>query len=130
MILFVLIAFALFQNMPQPDETVRAYGAADKEWRLVELAGAEITVEITLTFPQPGNISGSAPCNHYAASMRVPYPWFEVGPIAATRRMCPEIETETAYFDALSEATLSEVLNNTLILSNNEHVLLVFKADD
>lgn len=112
------------------DETLRAYGAADKVWHLSELSGAAFTGQTTITFPEPGQIAGSAPCNRYVATQDAPYPWFKAGPIGATRRSCPDLTAETAYFAALAAATLSEVLGDTLILSDEDGPLLVFKARD
>jgi len=112
------------------DETLRAYGAADKVWHLMELRGAPFTAQTTLTFPEPGQIAGAAPCNRYFATQDAPYPWFKAGPIGATKRVCPNLAAETSYFAALTAATLSEVLGDTLILSDEDGPLLVFKARD
>jgi heat shock protein HslJ len=113
----------------QGDETISAYGAADKTWQLTELGNAPFNPQATLSFPAPGQISGQGPCNSFTASQDVPYPWFRAGPIASTRMACPDMAAETAFFTALSEATLSEDLGNTLILSNDDGVLLVFRSD-
>lgn len=110
------------------DETLHAYGAADKTWRLVELRGTPFAAQAMITFPEPGQISGRGPCNRFNATQNVPYPWFEAGPIAATRMACPALADEAAFLTALSEASLSEVAGDTLILSDEENVLLVFKA--
>ena len=112
------------------DETLRAYGAADQVWRVTELSGEPYPADATLTFPKEGHIEGSAPCNRYSATMSVPYPWFKAGPIAATKRACPDVQAETEYFQALRAARLSEVLGDTLILSADDGVLLVFKSDE
>ena len=112
------------------DETVGAYGAADKIWVLSEIDGQLFPAEATLTFPGPGRIAGQAPCNRYFADMAAPYPWFETGPIASTRRICPDDAAERAYFEALSAMTLSEVLGDTLILSTEDGRSMVFTAGD
>ena len=44
------------------DESLRAYGAADKVWRVTELRDTPFTASATLTFPEPGLITGMAPC--------------------------------------------------------------------
>ncbi|MCD2361295.1 META domain-containing protein [Sulfitobacter mediterraneus] len=111
------------------DETLRGHGAADKIWVLAEARDFTATPSITLTFPEQGRIVGQAPCNSYGTTMDVPYPWFETGPIAATKRACPELETEVAFFDALGSATLSEVFGNTLMLSDDDGMLMVFRSD-
>lgn len=111
------------------DETVAAYGGAGKTWRLTELDGAPFTATATLSFAETGALAGMAPCNAYRAEMTAPYPWFDAGPIASTRRLCPHSDAEAAYFSALSEMSLSEVLGNTLILSTPEGKTMVFTAD-
>lgn len=112
------------------DETVRAYGGADRVWTLKLLNGAPFPARATLTFPKAGEIAGEGPCNRYFGAMKVPYPWFDAGPVGSTRMACPEMAAETAFLAALEEATLSEVAGDTLILSNVEGLEMVFKATD
>ncbi|MGB7244918.1 MAG: META domain-containing protein [Sulfitobacter sp.] len=110
------------------DETVRAYGAADKTWVLESIDEAAFEAAATLTFPEPGRIAGKAPCNAFSADMTVPYPWFETGPIMATRMACPDLPAETEFLTALSDMTLSEVLGDTLVLSNDANRSMVFRV--
>ena len=112
------------------DETLRAYGAADRVWTLQELNGAPFPALATLSFPNPGQIAGQAPCNRYFSSMTTPYPWFETGSVGGTRMACPEMGAETAFFAALQRATLSEVVQDTLILSDTDGLSMVFKATE
>lgn len=111
------------------DETIARYGGADKVWHLTGLNGAAYSAQATLIFAEPGRIAGDAPCNAYSAAMTAPYPWFETGPIAATRKACPDLANEAAYFGALGMATESEVLGDTLVLRGPD-VEMVFKAAD
>jgi heat shock protein HslJ len=112
------------------DETLGAYGAAERVWRLTELDGAPFAQRATLTIPEAGKITGKAPCNSYSGAMTAPYPWFETGPLAVTRMACPELTAETRFFAALGEMTLSEVAGDLLILSNDQGREMVFKASD
>lgn len=126
----LLYAMAFIMLASETDQTVRAYAGADSVWTLVELRGAPFTATATMEFPQAAVITGIAPCNSYRAALTVPYPWFNSGPIAATRRACPDLQSEAAFFKALEAATLSEVRDDTLILSDEDNVLLIFKAAD
>lgn len=110
------------------DETVTAYGGADKLWVLESLDGKPYRDRATLEFPEPGQISGRAPCNSFSAAQTAPYPWIEIGPIAATRKACPALAAESAFLTALSEMTLVEVLGDTMILSNDAGRQMIFKA--
>lgn len=112
------------------DETVAAYGGADRNWRVVEIDNVPFNANATLRFVEKGQINGSAPCNSYFAAMTAPYPWFDAGPIGATRRMCADAEAETIFFEALSDMTLSEVLGDTLILSTPEGRSIILTSDD
>jgi heat shock protein HslJ len=58
--------------------------------------------------------------------MAAPYPWFEAGDIAVTRRACPDLAAETAFFDALADMTLAEVAGDALILSTPDGREMVF----
>ena len=111
------------------DESLTAYGAADKTWVLTEIDGAPALARTTLSFPEPGRLAGRAPCNAYSGAQTAPYPWFEVGPIASTKVACPDLAFEQSYFAALSAMTLSEVSGDILVLSTPEGREMVFKAD-
>jgi heat shock protein HslJ len=112
------------------DETLRSYGGADKTWQLVELNGAAFADTATLTFPAKHKVAGNGPCNRFSATLDVPYPWFNVTQVVSTKMACPALAHETAFFDTLSAASISEVLGNTMILSNPEGLMMVFNAAD
>lgn len=112
----------------QADETLSGYGAAGVTWRLTSLDGAAFSARATLEFPEPGKISGAAPCNRYFGAQTAPYPWFKIEGLGRTKRACPELAQESAYFSALSEMTLSEVTGATLILSNDAGREMLFTA--
>ena len=111
------------------DETISGYADREAVYRLVELNGAPFPARATIAFPEPGRAAGEGPCNVWSAAQTVPYPWIELGPIAATRRACPELEAEVAFFAALSEATLAEVSGEVLILSSDDGLQMVFRAE-
>ena len=111
------------------DETLTGYGAADQIFVLQEINGTPFAARATITFPREGEISGNAPCNSFNATQELPYPWFKAGPIAATKRACPDLEAEAIFFRSLTEMTLSEVSGPNLILSTAEGQTMVFKAE-
>jgi heat shock protein HslJ len=123
-----LLALSLLSLIPacQPDETVRAYGAADRVWTLTEIDDQAFEATATLQLSDEGTVSGRGPCNSYSASMTVPYPWFEVGPIRSTKSACPELGQEALFFVTLKAMSLSEVLGDILILSTPEGRKMVF----
>ena len=127
---FAVLIFLTLLAACQADETVRAYGAAERVWTLVAIDEQPFDSTATLTFPDDETLAGKAPCNQYSTSMTVPYPWFEVGPIKTTKIACAELRNETEFLKNLRQMTLSEVLGKTLILRTSEGRNMVFKADD
>lgn len=125
----ILISLSALSGCFQ-DETVSAYGAANKIWTLAELDGAPFDARASLTFPEPGKIAGKAPCNSYSGVLDAPYPWFDAQQLVVTRMACPDLKAETAFFAALSGASQSEVAGDTLILRNESGQEMLFKADD
>lgn len=112
------------------DDPSRVYGDPDRVWTLKTLNGAPFPVAATLTFPKVGEINGQGPCNRYFGAMAASYPQFNAGPIGSTRMACPNLAAETAFLAALEAATLSDIDDDTLTLSNPEGLKMVFKATD
>ena len=125
-------ALTLLASIPacQADETVARYGAADRLWTLQTLNGTAFLATATLEFDSGGPVSGQAPCNRFSATNTVPYPWFQLTPIIATRAACPDLEAETAYLAALSRMTQSEVRQGSLFLRNDENEEMIFTTTD
>ncbi|MBO9413720.1 MULTISPECIES: META domain-containing protein [unclassified Ruegeria] len=122
----ILPFMALFQC--DRDETVAAYGAADRTWALQEIDGQPYEASALLRFTEDGKIAGNAPCNSYSGTLSAPYPWFEVTGLTATRAACAGLEAEGYYFAALIAMTQSEVAGDVLILRNEDGHEMVFKA--
>lgn len=47
----------------------------------------------------------------------------------ATKMACSELASETNFFSALTDMTLSEVGNETLILTNDQGRSMIFKSN-
>ncbi|WP_299722961.1 META domain-containing protein [uncultured Tateyamaria sp.] len=128
-----LLAAALIGLIPacQKDETVAGYGAAGITWTLIEQNGAPFPARATLVFGEDGRVSGQAPCNRFTFTNDLPYPWFESGPVAATKMACPDLEAEGAFLKNLSAMTrviLGEDGNMTM--ANDEGGEMVFTASE
>ena len=109
------------------DETVTAY-STESVFALVSVNGAPFQTSASIDIGVAGEITGSAPCNSYRAKQTAPYPWFEIGPIAATKRACPDLEAEAIYFETLGRMTIVEVSGSTLILTNDANEEMLFQA--
>jgi heat shock protein HslJ len=117
-----------FLNTCAGDESIAGYVDPSAEYHLVEIDGEAINLRATITFPSAGEVVGQAPCNRYFATKTVPYPWFSLDGIGATRMACPEMAAETEFFAALEDMTLSKASGDTLILSNSDGRQMVFVA--
>ena len=109
------------------DETISGYADPAASYQLEAINDAPYPATATITFPAQGRIIGTAPCNHYSASQSAPYPWFEPGPIAATKRACPDLAAEAEFFAALSRMTLVEVVGPHLLLTNDADEIMAFR---
>ncbi|MBT8425200.1 MAG: META domain-containing protein [Silicimonas sp.] len=112
------------------DETISGYADPDATYVLSELGGAAFPARATIAFPAKGKVTGSAPCNTFNATQSVPYPWVDIGPVAATRRACPDLDAERRFFEALETMVFAEVQGPVLILSSEDGVEMVFRAAD
>ena len=110
------------------DETISGYADPNATYQLIEMAGEPVTARATIRFPEQGNASGDAPCNSWSAAQTAPYPWIELGPIAATRRACPELADEARFFEMLGQMRLAEVQGPILILTSEDGDEMVFRA--
>ena len=128
MIRFLAACALLLGTACVGDESVAKYGASGKVWRLVEVDGHAFPARATMELDKSGWIKGQAPCNRFSAQQKAPYPWFEAGPAMATKMACPDLASESAFFEALNEMSLSEVSGDTLVLSNDAGRTMVFKA--
>jgi heat shock protein HslJ len=126
-IMLLLMPFA-FLNTCAGDESIAGYVDPSAEYHLVEIDGEAINLRATITFSSAGEVVGQAPCNRYFATQTVPYPWFSLYGIGATRMACPDMAAETAFFEVLEDMTLSEASGDTLILSNSDGRQMVFVA--
>ena len=111
------------------DETISGYADSAATYILTEIDQNPFSASATLRFPEAGKISGRAPCNRYFAEQELPYPWFKVGPIGATKMACPALRAEQSFFDAIRAMTLVEVSGGVLVLSNEDGREMVFKTD-
>ena len=110
------------------DEPISGFVDTEATYRLTSIDSVAFTAPATIAFQRQGRVTGTAPCNNWSAEQLVPYPWFELGPIAATKRACADLGAEQEFFTALSEMTLAEVSGAILILSNDDGREMEFKA--
>jgi heat shock protein HslJ len=101
-------------------------------WRLVELDGKAVPADdpqafATLQFDAVNKrVTGSGGCNRISAQYEVAGDKLHIGPLAATRMMCPQptMGTETGFFTALGSVTSYKIDGNTLSLFSADGTVL------
>lgn len=104
-----------------PDRSVPgAQYLIGSEWELRDLGGTPVLDDNrpTLSFVDPGRISGKASCNRYGGGADLGDGTIKVGPMQTTRMACtPEIDAqERAYLLALQNARRLELVNGDLVV--------------
>ena len=74
--------------------------------------------QLTATFDAQGNISGSAGCNSYRGTYIVDGTQLSIGPLATTRRACPEpvMQQENEFLAALGATSQYSIAGDRLTL--------------
>jgi heat shock protein HslJ len=89
------------------------------------LAGAEITA----TFGDDGHVAGSAGCNRYGGTWFVDGEALTIGPLATTRRLCPDpagrMEQEAAFLAAMGRVATWRIDGQRLELRAGDGALQV-----
>lgn len=81
---------------------------AGSEWRPTEIGGTAWTgSEAFVRFEGEGRLAGDSGCNSFFGKYRLDGEAIEIGPLAMTRKACPEpvMAAETALLQALEGAT-------------------------
>lgn len=117
---FLVVASAFFLAACGRDESIYSYGGYGGEWVLQTLNGASYDADARLAFGANGRVTGTAPCNGFSMRQSVPYPWIKFGPIAVTRKACPELQAEQEFLAVLQRITLGIIKDDVLTLSNDD----------
>jgi heat shock protein HslJ len=75
---------------------------------------------VTAVFNADGTVNGSAGCNNFTGAYKVEGDNITIGPLASTRKACPEpgvMEQETAYLAALESAATLKIRGDQLELA-------------
>jgi heat shock protein HslJ len=114
------------------DETISTVADRDATYVLTAIDGTPFPARATIRFPAADRIAGEGPCNSYTAAQSAPHPWFEPGPIAATRRACADPDdarAETEFFRALSLMRQADLSGLVLRLTDTgRRTIMVFRA--
>lgn len=136
--LFLIVAlFAVYACAPDGQDTEQAptkpAAAAESMkpdvtltntyWKLVELNGAAVEPgegkELHMILRGEDQVGGYAGCNQFTGSVTMTGEGIAFGPIASTRRMCPDaMQQEDAFLQALENAQRFKISGEDLAIAN------------
>jgi heat shock protein HslJ len=117
-----LLALALIASPAMADDV------NPTTWRLVTLNGTDFTARATMVFLSDGTLQGEGPCNSYGGQLSALPPAWTLGPVRATRMACDDLDSEGAFFTALSAMTAAEETADTLTLTAPDGSSMIFSA--
>lgn len=101
-------------------------------WQLVQIMARDVTPKddcYTLQFRSNGTATGKGGCNVFTATFRVSSSReLAINDIGATRRLCPDSEAESAFFDLLDSVTHYEMDADIMLLLSNGTLVGMMKA--
>lgn len=119
------------------DDHFRAGGRlgtlAGSEWQVTRLAETGIETEATLAFGSDGAVSGHAGCNRMRGSYTEDRGLLTIGPLATTRKLCPEtlMDVEAAFLAALAKVHRAAAHHLVLaLLDEQDRILAQFRRLD
>ena len=92
---------------------------AGSEWRPSFISAADLPagIKMQVEFQPDGRITGSGGCNRFFGGYTVSGNHIKIGPLASTRKGCPDLlRAETALFARLQAASIFEQTDTTLTL--------------
>jgi heat shock protein HslJ len=105
---------------PQQGQEKAGQSLIGSEWELSDLAGLPVLPDHrpTLSFLEPGRITGTGSCNRYGGAADLGEGTIKVGPLATTRMACtPEIDAqEQAFLTALQNAHKIALVDGDLVV--------------
>ena len=125
----LLIIFALFliiacSQTKKLRMSVKEFQNTD--WVLEEIDGRPVIdrVQSTIRFQANERIVGWGGCNRYSANFRSGSKFFEVGPIASTKRTCPPVvmEQEERFFAVLQKSSSVRMEGANLVIDSEATV--------
>ena len=107
----------------------RGFDPTGTAWRAAEIGGRAVAdpVQSTLVFEDGDRVRGNTGCNSFQGSITRRGPFLSFGPLATTRRACPEaiMDQEQRFMAALDATRLFERSGPLLLLLGEDGVPLI-----
>jgi heat shock protein HslJ len=98
-----------------------------KKWTVIKIQGLEqLSASPTMTFEkEDAKVAGFSGCNNYFSTYTVSENELSFGLVGATRKLCPDMSVEDAFFKNLSNITRFEIVKKELYLYDQNDELLI-----
>jgi heat shock protein HslJ len=87
---------------PLAERPMPTRGLSGQTWVLDSLGGEPVVTPVTATF-EGTQVTGVAPCNSFVGGFEGTGQPLRIGPLAATRRACPDLALENRFLTALGQ---------------------------
>jgi heat shock protein HslJ len=130
-VLLVLLTGCAGADKPAADPADEAVASADpldgSSWRLLHVRKTSVPDGVTITAEfAAGRVSGRAGCNRYFAGYRADGGVLEIGPVGATKMMCPDevMAWEHEFTASLEAAATYRMEGDRLLIirADGEHL--------
>ena len=119
-----------------PKDSAPAVGTAtlaDTYWKLMSVDGVEVLTaadsrEAHVILRPDHRVTGFGSCNVFNGSWQEEDGKIAIGPLAATKMACPDLNVEQKMVGALDGEVLTEIDGTTLYLTGADGTELVFEA--
>lgn len=131
----LLVSVSLLTSCGSSDNSGKTSKTSLKKtsWVLFQLNGNTLKSErdVTINFSGSDNkVSGTAPCNNYSGTFNSSSGNLSFGPLASTKRMCPEMENETLFLNALQNTSSYKISGSELnLFDSGGKLLMIFKSN-
>ena len=112
------------------DESISGYaGPPDTRWTLATIDDQQPEFIGYVMFPSEGRVTGQGPCHDFSARQTAPYPWIEITGFTSETARCDAPVGDDPFVRLLQGFVISEVSGPVMILTNEDGVSALFRAE-
>ncbi len=102
----------------------------ETRWQLVRVNATGITPNdnFEITFNKDKSVNGIGACNRFFGKYEADGGKLKIGPLGATKMMCPDMELENAFLQMLDKIDTYTIDGNTLLLLYDGELLGVLEG--
>jgi len=129
---FLILLFITLGGIGSCDSAKEAAKLKGVKWVLETLNGEKVKLtetgnEMFIQFDMAEKrVNGRAACNRFFGNFELDHTKLKFSPMGATRMACPDLQTETEFFQMLEKVDSYSLKDNTLSFLSKEKVVATF----